>query len=101
MNAEDKLLGVHGRQTVVGAAATPIKLGTSSRTAYGLTVRVDGTIIASYTDKNGNIVSTTVADSNVGIALNNGEYVPFETPIASITLTGVADSVALWLTAVK
>jgi hypothetical protein len=98
MQNDDKLLGSHGRQTVVGSAATPVKLGSSVRTAYGLTIRVDGTIIASYTDKNGNVVSTTAADSNVGIALNNGEYVPFETPIASITLTGASDSVALWLT---
>ena len=46
-----------------------------------------------------NVLSTTAADSNVGIVLNNGEFVPFETPIASITLTGASDSVALWLTA--
>lgn len=96
MNTDDKLLGLHGRQTVVGAAATPIANG---RKAYGLTVRVDGTIIAAYTDKNGNVVNTTALDSNIGVALNNNEFVPFETPIASITLTGASDSVALWLTA--
>ena len=103
MDTNDKLLGLHGRHTVVGAAKTPISdkgaVNGLSRTAYGLTVRVDGTIIAAYTDVNGNIISTTAADSNVGIALNNGEFIPFEVPIASITLTGATDSVALWLTA--
>jgi hypothetical protein len=96
MDTNDKLLGIHGRQTVVGNAATPVKTG---RTAYGLTVRSAGATIAAYTDKNGNTITTTAADSNVGIALDAGEFIPFETPISSITLTGASDSVALWLTA--
>lgn len=95
MDTEEKSIGTHGRQTVVGASATPVKTG---YVAYGCTVRVDSTQIKSWTDQEGSIVTN---DSNENITLNNMEYIPFEIPITSITLNSASDSVALWLSPKK
>jgi len=87
MNAQDKMMGSGGCQLVVGSTATAV-LGS----AYGCTVRVDGTQIKSITQ--GTAVTNKSWES---VALNNGEFIAFGTSITSITLNAATDSVMLWI----
>ena len=91
MDIQNKLLGSHGRQTVIGSAATPVRKGF---VAYGCSVRVDDTNILAWTLQTGEVVDD---DSDQGIDLAKDEWIPFATPIKSITLEGASDSVTLWL----
>jgi len=87
MNANDKIIGSGGCQLVVGSSATAV-----SGSAYGCTVRVDGTQIKSVTQ--GTAVTNKSWES---VALNNGEYIAFYPSITSITLNAGTDSVMLWI----
>jgi hypothetical protein len=95
MEILDKSIGSEGRQTVVGVGPHTIKAGFK---AFGCSVRVDDTQIKSWTDQKGTVVAN---DSNENIALTTGEYIPFNPPIAIITLNAASDSVALWLQPIK
>ena len=95
MEILDKSIGAEGRQTVVGAGPHAVKTGYK---AYGCSVRIDATQIKSWTTQSGTVV---INDSNENIALIANEYIPFNPPIASITLNAATDSVSLWLQPLK
>jgi fructose 1,6-bisphosphatase len=98
MEIQAKMLGAGGYQVVIGASATPVAVDTGYR-AYAIIVRVADTQILSVTKIEGddNVSSVVTNKSWENKALYQGEYIPLEDPITSITLNSAADSVGLAL----
>jgi len=86
----NRAIGTEGVLLVVGLAETAMPAGYN---CYAMIVRVDGTIIASVTIDGSAVTDLSWED----VALQNGDYIPLETPLTSITLTGAADSVWCYL----
>jgi len=92
-NESQDIVGGTESQVVVGAAAFAVQNGLR---AYALTVRTQGTIIATILTQAPNAAaSRAYVPTWATIVLNQGDYfVPIE-PIVSITLTAATDSVTL------
>ena len=94
MDTLSKLLG--GRcELVVGATEFTVPTGF---VAYAAIVRVDGTIVAAVKERATQLAAASVTGKTwQSVALKAMDYIPFEKPVTSITLTGATDSVFLYL----
>ena len=84
---------VQGRNFIVGQGRTPPPAGFAF---YAITVRVAATNIASLNEvrKKGDTAVTVTTKTWQGHAyLLDGDYIHFEFPVTSITLTNAADSI--------
>jgi hypothetical protein len=83
-------MGSEGVLMVVGHSATAMPTGYK---CYAVIIRVDSTAIASVTISGAAVTNLSWET----VALLRGDYIPFETPITSITLTNDTDSVFCYL----
>jgi len=86
----NKQMGDAGVLMVVGHTATAMPTGFK---CYAVVIRIDDTAIASVTVSGAAVTNL----SWEGVALKRSDYIPFATPITSITLTNDADSVFCYL----
>ena len=87
-----RIKGGNETQFVVGAALFTIINGLRG---YAITVRSQGTIIASINVQDEGGPVRAYAPTWLGVTLNQGDYMVSFSPIVNIQLTAAADSIAI------
>ena len=87
-----RIVGGSGDVPIVGVGA--MNFVTLLKRCFAITVRTQGTIIAALTSQNdGQTAPVAYASPWIGVVLNQGDYIVFDFPICSMTLTAATDSV--------
>lgn len=94
LDTSDLELGKYGCQIITGAAKTSILEG---HYAYACSCRVADSKIASLEKTVDEVVSADTNEAITGIAMYQGEFIPFRNKVTSVTQTLATDSITYWL----
>jgi hypothetical protein len=91
-NLTNRIVGGIGDVPITGVGA--LNFVPLQKRCFAITVRSQGTIISALTIQNEGQSAPVAWNSLwIGVVLNQGDYIVFDFPVCSITLTAATDSV--------